>query len=207
MENTFIVSAMRQTSPGRVTVTLCGGEEIKTTLNVVTDLRLYAGRELDGEELKELRAASRSALARNRAMELLSRRPMSEKELIDKLIRKGEDEETAADCARWLRENGFLNDESYAAAVARHYAAKGYGPGRVQAELSRRGVDRELWDGALDQMPDNSGKLDKFIAARLKDPTDRDQVRKVTAALYRRGHSWEDIRAALRRFDAEPEEE
>ena len=131
MENTFIVSALRQTSPGRVTVTLCGGEEIKTTLNVVTDLRLYSGRELDGEELNELYRASRSALARNRAMELLSRRPMSEKELVDKLMGKGEDEETARDCACWLREEGFLNDESYAAAVARHYAAKGYGPGRV----------------------------------------------------------------------------
>lgn len=206
MENTTIVSAMRQTSPGRVTVTLCGGEEIKTTLNVVTDLRLYAGRELDGEELKELRAASRSALARNRAMELLSRRPMSEKELIDKLIRKGEDEETAADCARWLRENGFLNDESYAAAVARHYAAKGYGPGRVRAELSRRGVDRELWDDTLEAMPENTDKLDRFIAARLSDPEDRDQVRKVSAALYRRGYSWEEIRSALRRFNAETEE-
>ena len=206
MENTFIVSALRQTSPGRVTVTLCGGEEIKTTLNVVTDLRLYAGRELDGEELKELRAASRSALARNRAMELLSRRPMSEKELIDKLIRKGEDEETAADCARWLRENGFLNDESYAAAVARHYAAKGYGPGRVRAELSRRGVDRELWDDTLEAMPENTDKLDRFIAARLTDPEDRDQVRKVSAALYRRGYSWEEIRSALRRFNAETEE-
>ena len=206
MENTFIVYAMRQTSPGRVTVTLCGGEEIKTTLNVVTDLRLYAGRELDGEELKELRAASRSALARNRAMELLSRRPMSEKELIDKLIRKGEDEETAADCARWLRENGFLNDESYAAAVARHYAAKGYGPGRVQAELSRRGVDRELWDDTLEAMPENTDKLDRFISSRLTDPEDRDQVRKVSAALYRRGYSWEEIRSALRRFNAETEE-
>ena len=206
MENTTIVSALRQTSPGRVTVTLCGGEEIKTTLNVVTDLRLYAGRELDGEELKELRAASRSALARNRAMELLSRRPMSEKELIDKLIRKGEDEETAADCARWLRENGFLNDESYAAAVARHYAAKGYGPGRVRAELSRRGVDRELWDDTLEAMPENTDKLDRFIAARLTDPEDRDQVRKVSAALYRRGYSWEEIRSALRRFNAETEE-
>ena len=206
MENTTIVSAMRQTSPGRVTVTLCGGEEIKTTLNVVTDLRLYSGRELDGEELKELRAASRSALARNRAMELLSRRPMSEKELIDKLIRKGEDEETAADCARWLRENGFLDDESYAAAVARHYAAKGYGPGRVRAELSRRGVDRELWDDTLEAMPENTDKLDRFIAARLTDPEDRDQVRKVSAALYRRGYSWEEIRSALRRFNAETEE-
>ena len=206
MENTTIVSAMRQTSPGRVTVTLCGGEEIKTTLNVVTDLRLYAGQELDGEELKELRAASRSALARNRAMELLSRRPMSEKELIDKLIRKGEDEETAADCARWLRENGFLDDESYAAAVARHYAAKGYGPGRVRAELSRRGVDRELWDGTIEAMPENTEKLDRFIAARLTDPEDRDQIRKVSAALYRRGYSWEEIRSALRRFNAETEE-
>lgn len=206
MENTTIVSALRQTSPGRVTVTLCGGEEIKTTLNVVTDLRLYSGRELDGEELKELRAASRSALARNRAMELLSRRPMSEKELIDKLTRKGEDEETAADCARWLRENGFLNDESYAAAVARHYAAKGYGPGRVRAELSRRGVDRELWDDTLEAMPENTDKLDRFITARLTDPEDRDQIRKVSAALYRRGYSWEEIRSALRRFNAETEE-
>ena len=206
MENNYIVSAMRQTSPGRVTVTLSGGEEIKTTLNVVTDLRLYSGRELDEEELKELYRASRSALARNRAMELLSRRPMSEKELVDKLIRKGEDEETARDCARWLREEGFLNDESYAAAVARHYAAKGYGPGRVRAELSRRGVDRELWDDTLEAMPENTDKLDRFIAARLSDPEDRDQVRKVSAALYRRGYSWEEIRSALRRFNAETEE-
>ena len=206
MENTAIVSAMRQTSPGRVTVTLCGGEEIKTTLNVVTDLRLYSGRELDEEELKELYRASRSALARNRAMELLSRRPMSEKELVDKLMGKGEDEETARDCARWLRENGFLDDESYAAAVARHYAAKGYGPGRVRAELSRRGVDRELWDGTIEAMPENREKMDRFIAARLTDPEDREQLRKVSAALYRRGYSWEDIRSALGRFSAETEE-
>ena len=206
MENTFIVSALRQTSPGRVTVTLCGGEEIKTTLNVITDLRLYSGRELDGEELKALRAASASALARNRAMELLSRRPMSEKELVDKLIRKGEDQETAADCARWLREKGFLDDESYAAAVARHYAAKGYGPGRVRAELSRRGVDRELWDDTIQAMPENTDRLDRFIAARLTDPEDREQIRKVSAALYRRGYSWEEIRSALGRFHAETEE-
>ena len=168
---------------------------------MITDLRLYSGRELDEEELKALRAASASALARNRAMELLSRRPMSEKELVDKLIRKGEDQETAADCARC-----FLDDESYAAAVARHYAAKGYGPGRVRAELSRRGVDRELWDDTIQAMPENTDKLDRFIAARLTDPEDRDQIRKVSAALCRRGYSWEEIRSALRRFNAETEE-
>lgn len=64
---------------------------------------------------------------------------MSKKELRDKLVRKGEDEDTAEYCALWLEEQGFVNDESYAAAVARHYAAKGYGAGRVRAELSRSG--------------------------------------------------------------------
>ena len=201
------ITAIRQTAPGRLTVAFEDGTEIKSTLSAVTDLRLYSGRYLDEEEMEVLRLSSGRALAREKALELLSRRPMSRQELKSKLIQKGQEEDTAEYCAAWLCDNGLLDDESYAAAVTRHYAAKGYGPGRIRGELSRRGVDRELWDEALDQMPDSSGKLDKFIAARLKDPEDRDQVRKVTAALYRRGHSWEDIRAALRRFDAEPEEE
>ena len=203
MENTFIVSALRQTSPGRVTVTLCGGEEIKTTLNVITDLRLYSGRELDEEELKALRAASASALARNRAMELLSRRPMSEKELVDKLIRKGEDQETAADCARWLREKGFLDDESYAAAVARHYAAKGYGVSRIKQELRHHGIDRELWDEALEEMPEQDDHIERFLRSRLTDPEDRAQVKKVSDALFRRGYSWEQIKHALNNFNSQ----
>jgi regulatory protein len=132
---------------------------------------------------------------------------MSRKELKDKLLQKGEDEDIAEYCVQWLADNGLLDDESYAASVARHYAAKGYGQGRVRTELSRRGINRELWADAVEQMPDNSNKLDKFIAARLKDPEDKAQVRKVTAALYRRGYSWEDIRSAMSRFNAQVEEE
>lgn len=203
MENEHIVSALRQTSPGRVAVTLCGGEEIKSTLNVVTDLRLYSGRELSDEELGELKKCSSLALTKNRALDMLSRRPMSKKELADKLVRKGEDEEAAEHCVNWLEEQGFLDDEAYAAAVARHYSAKGYGRGRVRAELSRRGVDRELWDDTLEAMPENDDKMDRFIASRLSDPEDRDQIRKVSAALFRRGYSWDQIRSALRRFNAE----
>lgn len=197
------ITAIKQTSPGRLTVCLEDGSEIKSTLGVVTDLRLFSGRELDCRELEELRQASGRALAREKALEILSRRPMSRKELKTKLIQKGEEEAVAEYCVQWLSDNRLIDDESYAAAVARHYAAKGYGAGRVRSELSRRGIDRELWDEALEQMPENEGKLDKFIAARLKDPEDRDQVRKISAALYRRGYSWEDIRSALNRFHAE----
>ena len=201
------IAALRQTASDRVTVLLTSGEEIKTTLNVVTDRRLYAGRELDEEELAALRAAAASARTHARALELLSRRAMSEKELFDKLVSKGEDERAAAETVAWLVQNRLLDDESYAAAVARHYTARGYGAGRVRQELQRRGLDRSLWDEAMGQACPAQDKLDKFVAARLKDPEDRDQVRKVTAALLRRGFGWDEIRETLARFRAELDEE
>ena len=200
------VAAIRQDSPDRLRVVLEGGEELRSTLGVVTALRLYAGRELDAEGLEELRRESGRALARERALTLVSQRQMSAKELRDKLRQKGIEPETADWCVDWLTERGLLDEASYAAAVVRHYAAKGYGAGRVRAELNRRGLSRELADEAMETMPDGQEKIDRLIAARLRDPGDRDEVRKLSASLYRRGFSSEEIRSALRRFETEIEE-
>lgn len=200
------VTAIKQSSPGRLIVSFDNGEELRSTLGAVTELKLYSGKELDAADLEAFRRLSARFLAREKALELISRRPMSRKELMDKLTSKGETEDTAEYCAGWLEENGFIDEERYAAQIARHYAAKGYGAGRVRAELSRRGLNRELWDEALAAMPTGDDKLDRFIAARLKDPEDRDEIRKVSSALYRRGYSWEQIRSALARYNAPQED-
>lgn len=197
------ITDIHQTSPGRLTVILGDGTEVKSTLSVITDMRLYFGRELDTADIEELKTASIRALAREKALEYLSRRQMSCAELKKKLIDKGEDEDVADYCVQWLEEHSLIDDESYAAAVARHYSAKGYGAGRVRAELSRRGISRELWDGALDAMPESNDKIDRFITSRLKDPGDRDAVRKLSQALYRRGYSWDEIRHALEKHKAD----
>lgn len=197
------ITDIHQTSPGRLTVILGDGTEVKSTLSVITDMRLYFGRELDTADIEELKTASIRALAREKALEYLSRRQMSCAELKKKLIDKGEDEDVADYCVQWLEEHSLIDDESYAAAVARHYSAKGYGAGRVRAELSRRGISRELWDSALDAMPESNDKIDRFITSRLKDPRDRDAVRKLSQALYRRGYSWDEIRHALERHKAD----
>lgn len=203
----MIVSALKKTSPDRILVEFEGGESLRSTLAAVTDARLYVGMELDEDAFAKLKRGSARGLERQKALELLSRRPHSRKELKDKLLRRGIEEEDAEDCVAWLAERGFLDDEEYAGAVARHYAAKGYGAGRVRSELQRRGIDRELAADTLSDLPDNSGKIDAFLARRLGDPYDREAVRKVSAALFRRGFSWEEIRAALRRFDSNIEEE
>ena len=199
----MIISTIKQNSPSSLSVILEDGEEIKTTLGVVTDLRLFSGRDLDEAALEDLRLESRRALARDRALAIVSQRQMSRRELGGKLRDKGVDEETAAWCVDWITEHGFIDEEAYAAAIARHYAAKGYGEGRVRQELMRRGIPRELFDDAFAAMPEGDEKLDRFIAARLRDPDDRDAVRKLSAALYRRGYSGEEIREALRRHKAE----
>ena len=205
MPELLSIASLRQTAPERVSIALSNGEEIASTLGVVADLRLCRGQDLDEEKLEEIRNASALALLKGKALEILSRRPLSAKELNDKLVQKGADPKSAAACVRWLLDQRLLDDESYAGAVVRHYAAKGYGPGRIRQELSRRGVPRDYWDEALGQRPDNTEKIDKLIAARLHDPDDRDEVRKVTAALFRRGFGWDEIRAALARFSAEAE--
>jgi regulatory protein len=128
---------------------------------------------------------------------------MSAKELRDKLVQKGEDESVAQAAVQWLCENGLLDDSRYAGMVVRHYAGKGYGAGRIRQELNRRGVPRELWEDALGELPEGNEKLDRFLSSRLKDPADRSEVQKISAALYRRGFSWEEIRAALARFRAD----
>ena len=179
------ITSLKQTSPSRVTVCLDDGSEVKSTLSAVTELRLFTGKELD-----------------EKALELLSQRQMSAKELFRKLRDKGADEETADYCVNWVIERDLLNEESYAGAIVRHYAAKGYGEGRVRQELTRRGIPRELWEDALGQMPEDSTKLDRLIASRLKNPDDRDEVRKLSASLFRRGYGSEEIRGALERFRA-----
>ena len=198
----MLITSLKQTSPEHVTVCLDDGGEIRSTLGVVTELRLFRGRELDSEALEMLQAHSGRALAREKALQLVSQRQMSAKELSRKLRDKGADEETAVYCVQWILERGLIDEERYAAAIVRHYAAKGYGEGRMRQELIRRGVPRELWEDALEQMPEDTTKLDRLVASKLRDPEDRDAVRKLSASLYRRGYSGEEIRMALERARA-----
>ncbi|MER2152149.1 MAG: regulatory protein RecX [Candidatus Limivicinus sp.] len=196
----MILRSLKTGGSERVTLILEDGEEIVSTLGVVTELRLYAGKDLDETELKQLRDKTVVAAAREHALLLFSHRPHSQKELRDKLIRKGESAEAADAAIAWLAEHGYLDDAGYAATVVRHYSQKGYGVQRVRAELSRRGVPRELWDEALGEMAEPDNQIERFLRSRLQNPEDRKEVQKLSAALLRRGYSWEDIRAAFQRL-------
>ena len=135
------------------------------------------------------------------ALEVL-KRPHSEKQLRDRLLAKGcsnaDIDEVAALCVDY----GFLNDAEYAGMLARSYASRGYGPGRIRAEFAHRGVPKEYWDEALGQLPDGGEAIDRLLETRLrgKDPSDRKELKKATDALFRKGYSWDEIQSAVSRY-------
>lgn len=194
----------------------------------VVSLGLYAGKELSDAEGEALVAAGERSKLMERAVGLLSQRPMSRKELLDKLCapprpKRGKypyerldaeddpDPEVLLEQRETLREQaeavadhladlGLLNDEEYARTVVRHYGAKGYGPRKLREELYRRGVPREYWEDAMGEREPDEGQIDKLVRQKLRDaePT-RENLKKVSDYLARRGYGWEEISAALDR--------
>ncbi len=198
------VSAISSLSSARYTVCI-GDREIKTTANVIAQFRLYEGRELSKESFEEFTVESARALAREHALEILSRRQMSETELRRKLMEKGYDETIAVYCCNWLTERHFLNDAEYARLLVRHYVAKGYGAGRIRSEFIRRGISKDLWDDALDEIPAESEKLSDMLNKKLKGDLSKENIRRVSNSLFRRGFSWEEIRSAINAIGGDPD--
>ena len=191
----------------RVLVFLEGGDLLRVTEQELLVFGLRPGLELPEQLLAQVEQSAKRSEMKARGARLTGSRMLSKKQVMEHLTRKGGDRELAEDTAQWLEELGAVDESAYGAAIARHYAAMGYGPGRVRQELQHRGVPRELWDDALARMPDPEEAIDRFLTAKLRGKTpDRATLQRLSAALQRRGFSWQDIRPALARLDREPED-
>ena len=191
----------------RVLVYLEEGDPLRITGHELLQFGLYPGMDLSPQLVVQLEASGKRSEGRVKAAQLASGRMMSRKELADKLNRKGIAPDTAEEAVEWLTSLGAVDDAAYAGVIARHYAASGYGPGRVRQELQKRGVPRELWDDALSQLPDSADAIDGFLKKKLGGRTpDRAALKKLSDALLRRGFSWSDIRPALNRLGEEIDE-
>lgn len=139
--------------------------------------------------------------AKAQALKLLERRDYGEAELAAKLVEKGEEPEAAEQAAQRMVELGFVNDENYAGMVVRHYAAKGCGRQRIREELRRRRVPRELWDAALEELPDQTETLYRLLETRLRGKApEGEELRRACAYLVRRGFAWDEVREAAARL-------
>ncbi|WP_293286098.1 regulatory protein RecX [Oscillibacter sp.] len=189
---------------GRVLVFLEDGACLKITEQELLDFGLRAGDRLDGGTLERLKEAAGISNVKVTAADLVGRRAMSRHELERKLAEKGASQAEARYAAEWLEAIGAIDDRDYAALLVRHYGQMGWGPGRIQEKLREKGIPRELWDEALEELPEAAGQIDAFLAGKLRGrvPDPREKKR-LSDALARRGFSWGEIRSAWLRREAE----
>lgn len=185
---------------GRWLAVLEDGSILRVGETEILNFSLYAGRELTEEEAQRLQSSVQFHTLKEKALDLLSRKPQSRWELERKLRDWEAGEEEIQTICHRMEELGFLNDAAYAARVVRYYSAKAYGEKKLRDELYRRGIPRELWDDALEQAGDPGAVMEEFIRKKLFGRTpDRNEVKKLSDALARRGYSWAEIGRALER--------
>ena len=190
-------------SPNYLRLIFEDGKRLKAPAFKVVELGLTPGAEVTPEEFLALENAQSLASCKERAVRILTASGLSKKELQKRLVQKGESEEDAEAAVAWLEELHLIDDLETAKQLVRSACLRGYGAARAKSILYEKGIPKELWDEALEELPEMDGAIDTFLRRKLDGRTlDAKQIKKTVDALLRRGHSYHDIQAGLRRYEA-----
>jgi regulatory protein len=138
---------------------------------------------------------------RNTAMDLLSRREHSRKQLFDKLAQRGFDEQEIVSALAQLESENLLNDKRFAESYLNYRIQKGFGPLRIRHELGDKGIAPELIEIEMEKCADLWGELiqqqrEKKFGALI--PQDYKEKMKQARFLQNRGFSAESVMRILR---------
>ena len=145
------------------------------------------------------------------AVRLLARRPLTERELSRRLEAQGHPPGEIDDALHRLREAGYLDDRRFAADfIVTRAERMGHGPGKLLADLARRGIPAETAEAAL-RLAVEQGDVDprellrSRIRSRLGDPSQGLAPRahaRMYNALRRAGFDEESIGTELEPYRA-----
>ena len=144
----------------------------------------------------------------SRSLDMLARAPRSARDLRRRLLLKGEAEADVDATIERLTVAGLLDDAAFARAFVRSkVSSQGFSRRRLQLELAKRGVAREVAEGAIvevlhDDDVDESANIERVARKKLRalgGLGEETQRRRLFAYLARRGYDADDVRAVLRR--------
>ena len=139
--------------------------------------------------------------ARNAAMNLLSRREHSAKELFNKLRQRAFSEKEIETALKQLQLDNLLNDERFAESYIHQRIQKGFGPMRILQELSQRGISQETIQTQMDYQDEYWSKLMQHQRSKkygTKIPEDYGERVKQARFLQNRGFSTESVMRLFR---------
>lgn len=202
---TGIVESTRK--EGRYVVAVDGRPAHTVSLDIIDQLKLRVGGVVDAAGEAALEGAAAALQTYDRALNLLAFQARSARDLRRRLVQKGEPAEHVDRAIERLTAQGLLDDAQFARQLARSkVASQGASRRRLQQEMFKRGVAREVADEAIaevyeDEQVDEGVLVEEMARKKVRslarlDPEAR--RRRLYAFLARRGYEGEAIRRAMR---------
>ncbi|MBQ1452869.1 MAG: regulatory protein RecX [Ruminococcus sp.] len=198
----MLITAIEPRRKGLSALFIDGEFAMNLDTQALLENRFDVGRDISDEDLKEMIELSNERRAKEKALWLISYRSHSKKELKDK-IRRTCDDTSAEKAVERMEELGLVNDEEYARQFARKLLLqKKMARRAAMLEMSRKGIDKETAEAALDEVDvDYRENIRYIIEKKYRDIGDEKIKRRAVAALQRLGYGWDDIRAVLNEYE------
>ena len=158
---------------------------------------LHSGLEISEAQLEQLKSESDFGKNYIRAVDLISRRLRSEREIRDYAFRKQWTKSNTERVIERLKARGYLDDRRFAELFfsSRHQSGH-YSLKRIRLDLVKKGISSYIIDDLCRANGDSAALL-KLINKRINKYDDEN---KLIAYLARNGFRYDDIKAALDRY-------
>lgn len=170
-------------------------------LDTAIACRLKTGAELSEEEFAQMKREDGDKYAAGIAMEFLSYKMRTEREVRNKLKTKEIDADSIERAVEQLKGYGYINDENYARLYAQELLQK-FGGRVAVSKLIEKGIERELAQrvvGEQEQPQDVLAGLVERLRQRYREEQPDKRKQKMIRALMSKGFDYEDIKRALGR--------
>ncbi len=171
-------------------------------------LNLYEKSEISEETIRYIKDTLNFREAKSKAVRYLSLKLRTEKEVREKLLSEGYEQDCATKVIDELKAIGYINNKLYAQKyIFDRSKLKPLSKRMMRLELLSRGIDEETADEVLaDWKVEDSSVAESLLKRKFGkyDISDEKILRKAYMFLVHRGFSRETIREAMRAFGAAP---
>lgn len=165
--------------------------------------RLKENSEIDENTLKNAIFESEVKSAFEKAIDYISSRIHTKKELFDKLFKKGFEKKVIDSAIFKLEEYNYVNDELFAKTfVQENYK---YSKKMLENKLKQKGVSSEIISNVLELNTDEKEEelcekqLKKLLKSKNKNDFSKEELQKIYMSLFRKGFEFDLIKKVCRK--------
>ena len=195
---------IQKNNSDRVNIFIDDEFSFSCSLELVYKYKLERGKQVKQEELFKLEENEKYLNCKKDALKCIERTNKSEKELIDKLLSKGHDENIIYKVIEFMKNYNFVNDEKFTESYIKD-KMKQSGSNKIKYSLIQKGISEELIQDKLNELLCDNEKLfalelgKKKLNSLTKSESDERKIyKKLSDYLLRKGYKWEEVKEIVK---------